>query len=120
MPERKTYSGQCHCGAVKFEVSTDLGALGDCNCSICSRLGWIMQTVPAADFRLLAGGDRLTTYRFNTHMFTHLFCATCGIESFARGDDGQGNISYTINTACLVGLPEIDRTTIKHWDGKSW
>src|SRR5690606_32718909 len=81
MPDRRTYAGQCHCGAVKFEVTTDLGALMDCNCSRCSRLGWVMQPVPASDFTLLQGEDKLKLYQFNTHAIRHLFCTECGIQS---------------------------------------
>jgi len=120
MPERKTYAGQCHCGAVKFEVTTDLGALMDCNCSRCSRLGWVMQPVPASDFTLLQGEDKLKLYQFNTHAIRHLFCTECGIQSFATGEDRAGNRMVTINTACLVGAPDIDRSRITHWDGRSW
>ena len=119
MRERQTYAGQCHCGAVKFEMTSDMGGLGDCNCSMCSRLGWVMQTVPETDFRLLEGADRLSTYRFGSRMYAHQFCTTCGIESFARGDDGKGNIVFTVNTACLAGLPDIDRASVKHWDGRN-
>lgn len=120
MPDVRTYQGQCHCGAVRFEVDTDLAGLGDCNCSMCGRLGWVMQSVPAAGFRLLAGADRLKTYRFNTMAIAHQFCTECGIESFASGTDGEGRTLVTINTACLLGAPDIDRQAIKHWDGRSW
>jgi hypothetical protein len=27
MPETRTYSGGCHCGAVRFEVETDLSSV---------------------------------------------------------------------------------------------
>ena len=120
MSERKTYSGRCHCGAVTFEMTSDFTALGVCNCSMCSRLGWVMQTVPEADFKLLGGEDRLSTYRFNTKMFAHGFCSVCGIESFARGEDAKGKIVYTVNTACLTDFPDVDRTNVRHWDGRSW
>ena len=120
MTEKRTYQGQCHCGAVKFTMTSDLSALGDCNCSMCSRLSWVMQTVPAADFELLSDQTCLSTYRFNTAMFAHQFCNVCGIESFARGEDDKGNVSYTVNVACLAGLPDIDRAGVKHWDGRNW
>jgi len=120
MGERRTYHGQCHCGAVRFEVDTDLTGLGDCNCSMCSRLGWVMQSVPASDFRLLAGEERLKTYRFNTRTIAHQFCTECGIESFASGADGEGRPHVTVNTACLADLPTVDRSSVKHWDGRSW
>ena len=96
MSERRTYAGQCHCGAVKFEMTSDLAGLGDCNCSMCSRLGWVMQTVPESDFRLLEGADKLSTYRFGSRMYAHQFCTTCGIESFARGDDGSDVVAEPV------------------------
>ena len=120
MSAKQTYAGQCHCGAVRFTVTTDLASLGDCNCSRCARLGWVMQSVPADDFALLAGAEKLKAYRFNTRTIEHLFCTECGIESFARGSDGKGMDMVTVNLACLSGAPEIDRATIKHWDGRSW
>lgn len=120
MSERQTYAGQCHCGAVKFEMTSDLGALGDCNCSRCRRLGWVMQSVPATDFTLLSGEDKLQLYRFNTHHIDHLFCTDCGIESFSRGKDAKGDEVVVVNVNCLENAPPIDRNTIRHWDGKSW
>ena len=115
-----TYEGQCHCGAVRYRVTTDLQELADCNCSRCARLGWIMQAVPASDFELLAGADKLKEYRFNTGRIQHLFCTECGIESFSRGEDARGNPLVVISVACLEGAPAIDRATIRHWDGRAF
>ena len=115
-----TYHGQCHCGAVSFTASTDLSAMGDCNCSRCRRLGWVMQSVPAADFVLESGADNLTEFRFNTQTISHLFCRTCGIEAFARGSDGKGQELVMINVHCLDGAPPVDRAAIAHWDGANW
>jgi hypothetical protein len=119
MSTPKTYTGQCHCGAVRYEVATDLAGLADCNCSRCRRLGWIMQPVPAEDFRLLAGETALKPYRFNTDRIEHLFCENCGIESFARGENA-GRKMVVVNVNCLEDAPEIDRNTIKHWNGREF
>lgn len=120
MPAPATYHGQCHCGAVRYTATTDLASPGDCNCSHCRRLGWVMQSVPAAQFTLERGEDNLAVYRFNTHTIDHLFCKTCGIESFSRGSDGKGNELVMINIHCLEDAPAIDPATIKHWDGANW
>jgi hypothetical protein len=120
MPEQQTYRGQCHCGAVRYTANTDLGAMGDCNCSRCRRLGWVLQSVPAANFVLESGEDNLTLYRFNTETIEHLFCKTCGIESFSRGQDGQGRPLYMINVNCLENAPKLDLSTITHWDGANF
>ncbi|MGV3649870.1 MAG: GFA family protein [Devosia sp.] len=120
MTSPETWKGQCHCGAVRFSVTTDLEGLADCNCSRCKRLGWVMKGVPESAFTLEAGEDRLVDYRFNTHAISHLFCRDCGIESFGRGQDGAGNTMVMINVNCLEGAPDIDRSAIKHWDGRNF
>jgi hypothetical protein len=120
MPGSKTYHGQCHCGAVQYEVSSDLGSMGDCNCSRCRRLGWVMQSAPASQFTLLSGADNLTTYRFNTETIEHVFCKTCGIESFARGKDGKGTETVMFNVNCLEPAVPVERSGITHWDGANW
>jgi hypothetical protein len=36
----KTYVGSCHCGNVRYEVTTDLSKVMECNGSIGSRFGY--------------------------------------------------------------------------------
>ncbi len=120
MPDPADYHGQCHCGAVRFTAHTDLSGLGDCNCSRCRRLGWVMQSVPAADFTLHSGEEQLRLYQFNTETIDHLFCQTCGIEPFARGSDGKGNELVMVNVNCLDDAPSVDRSAITHWDGANF
>lgn len=119
MTESKSYEGRCQCGAVRYRVETSLEHLMDCNCSRCKRLGSVMTFVPATSFALLAGEGAQTEYRFNTDRIAHLFCTTCGIESFARGTDAKGNATIMVNVNCLDGVPPVDRSTITHWDGAS-
>jgi hypothetical protein len=120
MSETRTYHGQCHCGAVRYTATTDLSSLSDCNCSRCRRLGWVMHSLPAADFTVESGEDLLSVFHFSTETIDHLFCRTCGIESFARGSDGKGNELVMINVNCLEDAPPLDRAAIKHWDGANW
>src|SRR5690606_19671166 len=78
-----THLGGCHCGRVRFEVDAPAElAVDDCNCSMCSRYGYLHLIVPANRFRLLRGAEALTTYTFNTGTAKHHFCATCGVKSF--------------------------------------
>ena len=100
----KTYSGGCQCGNVRYEVELDLAGVMACNCSRCGRLGSLLAFAPAESFALLKGEDATTEYTFNKHAIHHLFCTTCGIQSFARGTAPDGRKMAGINVRCLDGV----------------
>ena len=59
---RERYEGSCHCGRVRFRVSANLARVVDCNCSMCTKKGFVHAIVPLADFdvrRLLQMRDPL-------------------------------------------------------------
>jgi hypothetical protein len=111
------YHGGCHCGAVQFEVEApEHIEASECNCSICSRSGFLHLILPRSRFRLLQGADVLTEYTFNTGVARHLFCSRCGIKSFyvpRSNPDG-----YSVNVRCLD--PQPARLTVKSFDGVNW
>jgi len=111
------YTGGCHCGAVRFEVEAeDNVTVQDCNCSICSKSGFLHLIVPKSKFNLLRGKDNLSTYTFDTGEAKHLFCKTCGIKSFyIPRSNPEG---YDINLRCLDEQPS--NVTIEPFDGKNW
>jgi hypothetical protein len=39
----QTYEGGCHCGRVRFRVAADLASVTECDCSICSKKGFLRQ-----------------------------------------------------------------------------
>jgi hypothetical protein len=80
----KTYKGSCHCGAIKYEIDTDMRELTTCDCSICKRKNALMVKVHESHFRMLAGENNLAEYQFHTHTAKHYFCKTCGIYPFHR------------------------------------
>ena len=118
MTETKTYTGSCHCGSVRFEVTTALSSVMSCNCSICSRAGHLLTFVPEEQLTLLAGEDQLTDYQFKSKRIDHLFCKTCGIRSFGRGKGRAGNPVTFVNVRCLEGV-DLDGLSIQKFDGKS-
>jgi len=115
----QTYTGGCHCGAVRYEVTADLGQTMTCNCSRCSKLGTILTFAPAAQFSLTSGEEHLTEYLFNKKAIQHLFCAVCGIESFARGAMPDGSKMVAINARCLDDV-DLDTLTPSKVDGRSF
>lgn len=112
-----TYRGSCHCGRVRFEVTTDFRHVIECNCSICSRKGFLHLIVPPERFRLLAGEEALETYRYNTCTAVHRFCRTCGIHPFYSPRSDPGKID--VNVRCLDG---VDPSTlhVTPFDGRDW
>ncbi|MDI3259106.1 MAG: GFA family protein [Sinobacteraceae bacterium] len=117
MDAARSYTGSCHCGKVRFEATMDLSRVVSCNCSICSRLGYVLSFIPAAQFKLLAGEDALSDYQFNKKRIHHLFCATCGIHPFARGTGPDGKETVAVNLRCLEGV-DLEALTPQKFDGK--
>lgn len=118
MSEAKTYTGGCHCGKVRYEVTVDLSEPAvTCNCSMCGRSGTMLRFVPAGAFKLLSGEDVLTEYRFNSKAINHLFCSVCGIKSFAMGKGPNGD-TRAINVRCLDDV-DLQQVPTRHVDGKS-
>lgn len=113
-----THIGGCHCGRVRFEVVAPAQIeVTDCNCSMCSKAGYLHLTVTKSQFKLLSGADVLTTYRFNTGTAKHLFCSVCGIKSFyvpRSHPDG-----YSVNARCL-DEGTVEGIKITPMDGVNW
>ncbi|WP_420145914.1 GFA family protein [Sphingobium sp.] len=113
------YSGSCHCGAVTFTVAADAPAEGmSCNCSHCSRKGFVLTFVPVDQFTLDSGADHLTDYLFYKHNITHQFCDTCGAQPFALGKSPQGDMR-AINLRCVPSI-DIDALSLQKVDGASF
>jgi hypothetical protein len=111
------YQGSCHCKAVQYEVDMEIKQVMSCNCSICSKKGHLLAFAPMEQFKLLSGKDHLTEYLFNKKSIHHLFCKTCGIQSFAEGVKPGGERMAAINVRCLEGV-DIDSLQITKIDGK--
>jgi hypothetical protein len=118
MADVTKYKGSCHCGKVRFEVQTDLASVISCNCSICSRAGYLLTFVPATQFKLQAGKDEQTDYQFNKKHIHHLFCKTCGTRSFGYGAGPDGSEMYAVNVRVLEGV-NADDLKVTKVDGKS-
>ncbi|KAH8173039.1 hypothetical protein LIA77_07294 [Sarocladium implicatum] len=85
------YNGSCHCGNVKLafksEPFTEDTQVRECNCSICTRNGYLWmypmknQVVITTD-----PSDALTSYAHASGVFPKTFCANCAcqIQNSAR------------------------------------
>ncbi|HZX79826.1 MAG TPA: GFA family protein [Lysobacter sp.] len=97
-------SGSCHCGAVRFTVDGEIDRAIECNCSHCSRKGFLLWFVPRTALRIESGADGLTAYTFNKHVIEHLFCPVCGVQAFGLGRMPDGTEMAAINIRCLEGV----------------
>jgi hypothetical protein len=117
MAETTTYTGGCHCGAVRYEVEAALDKVVSCNCSICSKTGSLLAFAPETSFRLLSGEDNLSDYQFNKKIIHHLFCKSCGTRSFMRGAAPNGDTMVAINVRCLDDV-DIEALPVTSFDRK--
>jgi hypothetical protein len=113
----KELEGGCHCGAVRFRATARTLRALDCNCSICTKKGFVHLIVAEADFVLVRGAESLTTYRFHTGVAAHMFCKTCGIHPFYRPRSHPD--AWDINVRCLDG-DAATSFAVMPFDGKRW
>lgn len=113
----KTMEGGCHCGRVRFRVTAELDRVTYCNCSMCTKKGFLHLIVPPGQFELVSGRDDLTTYTFHTGVARHTFCRHCGIHPFyvPRSDPDK----IDVNARCLDGFDTL-AITPKRFDGRNW
>lgn len=119
MAPMQRYEGGCQCGKVRYQVELSLDKVMTCNCSRCGKLGSMLAFTPADKFTLVSGEGEMTEYLFNRHVIHHLFCSTCGIQSFARGKGQDGAETIAINVRCLDGV-EPDEIATTKVDGRSF
>lgn len=104
----KSYTGSCHCKAIRFTTTLDLTntLTGKCNCSICFKTRAWEFTISPSDFHLNPDSEQhLTDYTFGTKQVHHLFCKVCGVRAFGRGDwPGWLGEFVSVSVVCLDGV----------------
>jgi hypothetical protein len=113
------HKGSCHCGKVAYEVETDLEQAFECNCSHCSRKGYLLTFVPLGALTILRGEVSLSTYTFNTHTIRHRFCGDCGCAPFGQGKKPTGEATAAINIRCLEDV-DLSQIKVIPVDGRSF
>jgi len=112
------HKGSCHCGEIAFEVDGNLEQVMECNCSHCSKKGYLLWFVPRENFRLNTPENKLATYTFNKHVIKHHFCAKCGCAPFGFGVGPSGAATAAVNVRCLDGI-ELATLKVVQVDGRS-
>ena len=88
-----------------------------CNCSMCSKTGFIHLFVEKDDLKIERGAESLTTYTFGTHTAKHTFCSKCGVKPFyvpRSHPDG-----WSVNLRCLDEDANL-QLRFQEFDGANW
>jgi hypothetical protein len=119
MGDAKMLNGSCHCGAVQFRVTADLGGGGSrCNCSICTKVSQLGGMVKPEAFHLVSSEEHLSSYAWGGRTSTRYFCKHCGVHCFGRGSLPElGGAYVSVNYNCLDGV-EVNDLKVVHWDGR--
>ena len=115
--ETQNYNASCHCGAVRCVITMAPPEKAfACNCSICSRGGWLLGFAPLTAFRLVTGEANLTDYQFAKKRIHHVFCKTCGVRPFSRGTGPDGTEMIAVNLRCIEGF-DATKLPVEIFDG---
>ena len=112
------HTGSCHCGKISYEVDGEIEQVIECNCSHCSRKGFLLWFVPRDSLRFERGESELATYTFNKHQIKHHFCPVCGVAPFGFGEHPPGTPMAAINVRCLTDV-DVAQLEVVHVDGRS-
>ena len=88
--------------ACGVELANGFENLRRCNCSLCSRRGAVMASVPVDKLRIVRGEDKLSLYQWNTMQAKHFFCSVCGIYTHHQRRSNPSE--YGFNVACIIAV----------------
>ncbi|RAL13445.1 GFA family protein [Aspergillus homomorphus CBS 101889] len=125
--ESSSHTGTCHCGAVQFHftISPPLPEypVNNCNCSICSKNGYLLVYPLTKDFVIDQGEEKLRDYQFGERKVTHQFCGECGSSCFLRlpaAAQGMGFPPISPVNVRLLRDVDIDGLKLNKVDGRAF
>ncbi|CAM3492804.1 GFA family protein [Corallococcus sp. ZKHCc1 1396] len=115
----RTYTGGCHCGAVRYEATVNLADVSRCNCTFCTKYGDGGSTSMKPEaFRLLKGQEDVTQYARKGSPNSRSFCKHCGVMCFGAGDVPE--LGGAFRSIHIGTLDDVDPSllTYQYWDGR--
>jgi hypothetical protein len=110
------YRVSCHCGRIQLDVDAELGEVFACNCSICTRSGFLHWYVEPERVTLLTEKQAVTTYVYRGIDGGQHFCPTCGDAVYRTSVQWPPPLS--VNARCIEGI-DLDTLDIRPYDGRS-
>lgn len=116
-----TTEANCHCGAVKIEMSRQPDDVLECNCSTCGRYGakWAYFTTDEVKVIMAPGATETYSWGDLTTAFHH--CTNCGCLTHYTAVEGQESDRVAVNARMLTDRVFMDSLPIRYFDGRdSW
>ena len=106
----------CHCGAVRFEISSKPKSVTECTCSICRRLGVQWAYYHPEKVKLICCPDATAIYTWKQRLIEFHHCRTCGCTTHY---EGLGDRPRRAVNARLMDITDIKGVPIRRFDGAS-
>ena len=95
------HRGSCLCGAVRYEIESDLKAVMNCHCRFCRKAHGGAYTpllfLPFSRLSLLEGADLVGRYHIARLEADRCFCVRCGTRLYNHAPS-RGMVSIVVNT----------------------
>lgn len=121
------YDGSCHCGKVRFRVTTEISHVRECNYSICFMRGTLNIRVEENQLEISTPLKTMNLHQWGRKTAKDYFCTECGILTFRRpgaltDDEIKAGrtpfFGWAVNARCLKGV-DINKLPVIKVDGLS-
>lgn len=108
----------CHCGAIKIEMSQQPEALLECNCSICGRYGAKWAYYTADEVNVIAEPNATDFYIWGDQTTNFHHCKTCGCMTHYTAAEGVDSDRVAVNGRMLTDRKLMDSLPMRYFDGR--
>lgn len=109
--DREPVKGSCHCGAVRISVPYAPKWVASCNCSLCTKTGWLIAYY--ADDAVTVTGETVP-YIWGDQMIGIHHCPTCGCGTHWR-TLGEDFGKMGVHARLLDGF-DADQVEVRRFD----
>lgn len=106
-------TGQCLCGAVRFEITEPPQSAGYCHCTRCQKRTGTASSASAFvngdAFTITDGAELVKIWRHPEGGWEKAFCAECGAHLFSRDPDDHANLG--LRMSAFDGDPGVRPTS---------
>ena len=106
----------CHCGAVRFEISSKPESVTECNCSICRRFGVQWAYYHPDEVKVICATDATGVYMWNDRCIEFHHCKICGCTTHYEGIGAEPRRAVN---ARLMEAEDTEGVPVRLFDGAS-